>query len=318
MRIRQNPLDFEQELVKLASEIEQLEKDPGSSSKKLQSLKERLDTQFQKTLRNLAPYQRVLLARHVDRPTAKVLLSQIVDDFIELHGDRVFGEDSALICGLAKIGGLRVAICAQEKGKDINEKIKYNFGMLHPEGYRKALRIFRLAEKFKLPIVNIIDTPGAYPGDKAEERGQASAIALNLLDLAQLTVPTISVILGEGGSGGALALALTDKIFMFENAYYSVISPEGCASILFPNNAASHVAECAQMLKLSAQDLQKFGIIDGIIKERYAGLHWGWEESFEELKEMIVQSFHQFQNKTVENMLKERFEKYSRMGVFYE
>ena len=320
MRVPQNPLDFEIELVKLAKEIQDLNKNPRSEadSKTLLKLENKFYSRLNKIYSNLSPYQRVLLARHPDRPTARVLLSQIVDDFIELHGDRLFSDDYALICGLGRIGGLRVALCLQEKGQDLNEKIQRNFGMPHPEGYRKSLRIFRLAEKFKLPIVNIVDTPGAFPGDQAEERGQASAIALNLLELAQITVPTLSVILSEGGSGGALALALTDKVFMFENAYYSVISPEGCASILFPENSAARVSECAAMLKLSARDLQSFGIIDGIIKEQLGGLHWGWEESFEQLKRVIVETFYDFQSMTVEAMLKARSEKYLKMGVFTE
>ncbi len=308
--ILKNPLPFENEIFKLTQElITCSDKEAARLQKKLEELKK-------KVYLNLTPYQRVQIARHLDRPTAQTLIQEVFHDFIELHGDRRYGDDSAIIAGLAKLDLYRVALVAEDKGQGLKQRSKRNFGMPHPEGYRKALRIFKLAEKFRLPLITIIDTPGAFPGDQAEERGQAQAIAENLLELAHLTIPTISIVLGEGGSGGALALGLTDKIIMFENAYYSVISPEGCASILFGEDAVKHVATCAEMLKLSAADLKKMGIVDAIIPEPLGGLHWGHEESFKILKDHLLKQISEFSGKSVEDILSARKRKYYEIGIF--
>ncbi|MCS6962266.1 MAG: acetyl-CoA carboxylase carboxyltransferase subunit alpha [Deltaproteobacteria bacterium] len=309
-----NPLPFENDLVKLDKTID--DKLARGELQEAERLKRKFENLKRKIYSNLSPYQRVQLSRHLDRPTSLTLIREVFRDFIELHGDRRWGDDPAIVGGLAKLGQFPVVVVAQEKGQGIKEKPKRNFGMPQPEGYRKALRLFRLGEKFGLPVVTIIDTPGAYPGDHAEERGQAQAIAECLLELAHLTVPTISVVLSEGGSGGALALGITDKIFMFEFAYYSVISPEGCASILFGDDATKYIADCASMLKLTAEDLKKFKIIDDIISEPMGGLHWEFRESFDRLKERLISSILEFSNVTVDEMLKKRMHKYYSMGVF--
>lgn len=309
-----NPLPFENELVKLYEDFEE-KKRAGRKSEAEKAWKKFQEAKT-KIYSNLTPYQRVQLSRHLDRPTASALVKLIIEDFIELHGDRRFGDDPAIICGLGKIGQFRVVVIAQEKGGSLKEKAARNFGMPQPEGYRKALRHFRLAEKFELPILTIIDTPGAYPGDEAEERGQAQAIAENLLELAGITVPVVGVLLSEGGSGGALALGIVDRLFMFENAYYSVISPEGCASILFGEDAQKHVAKCADMLKITSENLYRFKIADEIIKEPLGGLQWGYEESFGLLKDRIVATLAEFSRITVEELLDRRRARYYSIGAF--
>lgn len=309
-----NPLPFENDLVKLYEELEEKQK-TGRKSEIEKALR-KFEEAKGKVYSNLNPYQRVQLARHLDRPTSITLIKFLIDDFIELHGDRRFGDDPAIICGLGKIGQFRVVIVAQEKGGSLKEKTLRNFGMPQPEGYRKALRLFRLAEKFELPIITIIDTPGAYPGDEAEERGQAQAIAENLLELSSITVPVIGVLLSEGGSGGALALGIVDRLFMFENAYYSVISPEGCASILFGEEAQKYVGKCAEMLKVTSENLYRFKIVDEIIKEPLGGLQWGYEESFRMLKDRILATLAELSRITVEELLERRRIRYYSIGAF--
>ncbi|PMQ02467.1 MAG: acetyl-CoA carboxylase carboxyl transferase subunit alpha [Dictyoglomus sp. NZ13-RE01] len=266
--------------------------------------------------KDLTPWERILLARHPQRPTFLDYLNELFEDFVELHGDRYFGDDPAIITGFGFFEGESVAIIGQEKGKDIQEKIKRNFGMPHPEGYRKALRIMKLAEKFNIPIFSFIDTPGAYPGIGAEERGQAMAIAVNLKEMSLLQVPIIVVVLSEGGSGGALGIGVGDHIMILENAYYSVISPEGCASILFRD--ASKAPEAASALKITAEDLFNLGLVDEIIPEPEGGAHTDLLKTAENIRKALKKAYKNLKNKPVETLLKERYEKIRNYGKFLE
>ena len=235
---------------------------------------------------------------------------------MELHGDRVFGDDPAIVGGLCKIDGKKVMIVGHQKGRSTEDKIYRNFGMANPEGYRKALRLFKMAERFNIPIVCFIDTPGAYPGMEAEERGQGEAIARNLMVMSGIKVPIVSIVIGEGGSGGALGLGVSDKIFMLENAVYSVISPEGCAAILYKD--ASKAPEAAENLKISAQSLHKLGIIDGIIEEPLGGAHRDYKCAAVNLKNVILSSFSQLEKLSVEQLLENRYNKFRQIGSFIE
>ena len=263
--------------------------------------------------------ERVRTARHPERPYALDLFEHMFEDFVEIHGDRRFWDDAALICGFARLDGREVAVIGQQKGRDTNQRRHRNFGMPKPEGYRKALRLMKLAEKFNRPLITFIDTPGAYPGIDAEERGQAEAIAFNLKEMARLEVPTVVVVLGEGGSGGALAIGIGDRVLMMENAVYSVISPEGCAAILWKDAAESEKA--AESLKLTADNLGDFGIIDGVIKE---GEEWTFSELTEDeekldettlrIKETLLNTIKELEEMSVHDRLQARFEKFRAMG----
>lgn len=261
-------------------------------------------------------WQKVLFARHQKRPTSIDLISYLIDGFIEVHGDRHFGDDKSMICGIGLLNGQPVTVIGQEKGKSTKEKIEHNFGMAHPEGYRKALRAMKQAEKFHRPILFIIDTPGAYPGIGAEERGQASAIATNLAEMMTLKVPLIAIVLSEGGSGGALAIGVSDYLYMFENAIYSVLSPEGFASILYKD--ASLAKKAAAIMKLTANDLLEYQVIDEIIPECSEGLHHESKASFHYLKESITQKFQELASLEQDELLKRRYEKFRCMGKFIE
>lgn len=256
--------------------------------------------------------RRVQLARHPDRPYALDFINTLFNDFYELRGDRRFSNDPAIISGFASFRGIPVAIIGQQKGRDTKQRRYRNFGMPKPEGYRKAARIMLLADKFKRPIVSFIDTPGAYPGIDAEERGQAQAIANNLLIMARLSVPVIIVIIGEGGSGGALAIGVGDSVLMLENAIYSVITPEGCAAILWKNSTES--ARAAQALKLTAQDLLKIGLVDKVVKESVDGRQLSWEQMIEELSSMILTSLKNTQALQPEKRISERYRKLRSLG----
>ncbi|ABX81079.1 acetyl-CoA carboxylase carboxyltransferase subunit alpha [Acholeplasma laidlawii] len=260
-------------------------------------------------------WQRVKLARSADRPTSKSLIKAIFPDFIELHGDRLYGDDEAIVGGLATFNDIPVTVIAEEKGTDTQNRLKHNFGMPHPEGYRKALRLMKQAEKFKRPIITIIDTPGAYPGLGAEERGQAGAIALNLKELMVLKTPIIVIVLGEGGSGGALAIGVGDHIMMFENAIYSILSPEGFASILFKDSTRAN--EAAHLMKLTAEDLKSFGIIDEIILEG-KGLNTDPEVGYTNLKKQISKQLTKLMKTPVEKLLVNRYDKFKKMGEYEE
>lgn len=261
-------------------------------------------------------WDRVLLARHPKRPTAVHVIEHLIDDFIELHGDRLYKDDKAFITGIGYLNKMPITVIAEEKGTNTQDKIIRNFGMPHPEGYRKALRQMKLAEKFNRPILFIVDTPGAYPGLGAEERGQAWAIAYNLREMIGLKVPLISIVLSEGGSGGALAISVSDEIWMFENSIYSVLSPEGFASILYKD--ASLAKKAAALMKLTADDLYQFGICDRIIPEGKGGLHKEYRTPYKTLKEQLTKTFQQLSEVPIDQLLENRYEKYRKIGEFYE
>lgn len=258
-------------------------------------------------------WSKVLLARHPKRPTAKALIEYVFDNFIELHGDRLFGDDKSIIGGLGFLDKMPVTVIAQEKGETTEDKIKRNFGMSHPEGYRKALRLMKQAEKFNRPVILIIDTPGAYPGIGAEERGQASAIATNLTEMIDLKVPLISIVLGEGGSGGALAIGVSDEVWMFENAIYSILSPEGFASILYKDSSLAKKA--ASIMKLTSKDLFDYKIIDFVVPEVKDGLHTNITYSFDILKKELIQKVSELKEKEILTLLNNRYNKYRLIGA---
>lgn len=261
-------------------------------------------------------WKKVKLARHPKRPTVKTVIDYLIEDFIELHGDRLFGDDSCIISGIGYLGKIPVTIIGQEKGVSTTDKIARNFGMPHPEGYRKALRLMKQAEKFNRPIVFLIDTPGAYPGIGAEERGQASAIAVNLSEMISLKVPLISVVLSEGGSGGALAIGVSDEVWMFENAIYSILSPEGFASILYKDSSLAKQA--ASIMKLTSEDLFKFKIIDYIIPEAKEGLQENVKYSLEILKKQLIHKIKYLKDIEIKQLLELRYQKYRMIGVYDE
>jgi len=265
---------------------------------------------------SLDSWDKTALARHPDRPVFQDYLKELFTEFYELHGDRLYADDPAIICGIGEFKGRSVFVIGQEKGKDTGEKIYRNFGMAHPEGYRKSLRIMKLAEKFKKPVLIFVDTPGAYPGIGAEERGQALAIADNIIKMVALKTPTIAVIIGEGGSGGALALASADRVLMLENAIYSVISPEGCAAILWRD--AMKAKEAALALKISAQDLYERGFIDEIINEPAPGAHVKKKETYAVVAESIEKHLNEIESMDLKELLERRYARYKNMGVFKE
>ncbi|MGL4426124.1 MAG: acetyl-CoA carboxylase carboxyltransferase subunit alpha [Cetobacterium sp.] len=265
---------------------------------------------------NLNDWDRVSIARHPERPYTLDYIENITTDFVELHGDRLCKDDPAIVGGLCKIDGIKVMIIGHQKGRTIEENIFRNFGMASPEGYRKALRLFKMAERFSIPIVNLIDTAGAYPGIEAEKHGQGEAIARNLLEMAGIKSPIVSIVIGEGGSGGALALGVADKVYMLENSVYSVISPEGCAAILYKDS--SKAEEAANNLKISGKSLQSLGIIDGIIKEPIGGAHRDYKCAANDLKSVILSSLLELSKLDVDTLLKNRYNKFRKMGSFIE
>jgi acetyl-CoA carboxylase carboxyl transferase subunit alpha len=267
------------------------------------------------TVQEKTPWQRVQNARHPKRPHTLDYVQRILTDFQEIHGDRLFGDDPAIVCGMGRLEGQPVLLVGEQKGRDTKQKLHRNFGMPKPEGYRKALRAMQLAAKFGRPIITLLDTPGAYPGIDAEERGQAEAIARNLREMARLHVPMIAVCIGEGGSGGALALGVTNLVFMLENAVYSVISPESCASIIYRDSGKAEQAAAA--LKLSAPDMLKLGLVDGIIPEPPAGAHEDHDEAARLLKEQLVRSLRDLSTLTPNEAVQKRYEKFRKMGNFF-
>jgi acetyl-CoA carboxylase carboxyl transferase subunit alpha len=264
---------------------------------------------------NVTPWESVEIARHKDRPTGKYYIETIFKDFIEFHGDRNYGDDKAIIGGIASLNDISVTVIAITKGSNTVENIERNFGMPNPEGYRKALRLMKQAEKFKRPVICFIDTPGAFPGIGAEERGQGQAIANNLFELSRLKTPIISILTGEGGSGGALALAVADKIFMLEHSIYSILSPEGFASILWKDS--SRAKEAAAVMKITAKDLKDFNIIDDIIREPRGGAHKTPSKTAKNIKEIIENAFEELKNREVNLLLEDRYKKFRQMGNFY-
>jgi len=313
-------LDFERPIASLYKKIDELKKLGKSGALDLESetsaLEKRIESLRREIFSSLTPIQVVSVSRHQQRPTTLDYIGQIFEDFVELHGDRYFGDDNALVGGFAKLDGRPVMVLGQQKGNSTKENIFRNFGMAHPEGYRKALRLMKMAEKFNNPVICLIDTPGAYPGIGAEERGQAEAIARNLREMALLKVPMVCVITGEGGSGGALGIGMGNRVLMFEYSIYSVISPEGCAAILFKD--ASRAAEAAQNFKLTAKDLFELKVIDSIIKEPLGGAHNDLKIAAENLKEALLAQLSDLKNLSPENVVKDRYNKFRNFGEFIE
>jgi acetyl-CoA carboxylase carboxyl transferase subunit alpha len=313
-------LDFEQPIAELEGKIEELRYVQDDSALDISEEIERLNVKSQTLTKDiyakLGAWQISQVARHPQRPYTQDYLNGMFTDVEELHGDRAFSDDPAIIGALARFNGEPVMVIGHQKGRDTKEKIYRNFGMPRPEGYRKALRLFRLAEKFQLPIITFIDTPGAYPGIGAEERGQSEAIARNLFVMAELRTPIISVIIGEGGSGGALALGVADQMLMLQYSTYSVISPEGCASILW--KSADKAAEAAETLAITASRLKTFGLIDRIVNEPLGGAHRDHEAMMQTLRKVLTDTLRQFQGKSMDEVLQERFDRLMSYGKFKE
>jgi len=311
-------LEFEQPLLDIEKRIENLRQtsintgvDATSTIKKMEF---ELIEKRNEIYKNLSRWERVQLARHPKRPYSLDYIKKITSYWFELHGDRNFADDPAIVSGIAVIDTIKVIIIAQEKGRGTKDKVYRNFGMPKPEGYRKALRIMKIAEKFNLPVVSLLDTPGAYPGLGAEERGQGQAIANNLIEMSQLKVPIISIVIGEGASGGALGIGLADKIICLENTWYSVISPEGCASILFRDS--SRAKEAADSMKVTSYDLLEMGIADEIIKEPNGSAHIDIDATSQLLKETIIRNFTNLKKYKIEDLIEKRIEKYSNIGSY--
>jgi acetyl-CoA carboxylase carboxyl transferase subunit alpha len=312
-------LDFERPLLDLERQIEELKRIAGDKvdvTKELRPLEDKLAALRAEIYKTLTPMQRVQVARHPKRPYPLDYLNTVFTDFVELHGDRLFRDDPALIGGWARLDGTSVMVIGHQKGRDTKENLRRNFGMAHPEGYRKALRLMHLAEKFGAPVITLVDTPGAYPGLGAEERGQAEAIARNLIEMASLRTPIITAVIGEGGSGGALAVGLADRVLMLENSVYSVISPEGCAAILWKD--ASQRERAAEALKITARDLLDLGVIDEIIPEPPGGAHADPEAAAAALGEALTRHLHLLRKVKFVKLLKRREEKYLSMGALTE
>ena len=313
-----NYLNFETEIKDLENELEKL-KDPYNQdglsevdTHKISSTQSEIDEKLKNIYSNLDPWQTTMVARHEDRPKSKFFIDNLFEDFISLSGDRYYGEDKSVLTGFAKFNGQSVLVIGQEKGEDLESRIERNFGMMRPEGYRKTIRLMKLANKFNIPIISFIDTPGAYPGVGAEERGQAEAIAKSIECCMELKVPTIAVIIGEGGSGGAIALASSNKVIMLENAIYSVISPEGCATILWRD--PKKMLDAAKAMKLSAKDLLKLKVIDEIIKEPVGGAHRDRDLMLENLKKSLISNLEYFKELSSEDIVNERKNKFLKIG----
>ena len=309
---------FEEPLIVLRKQIEELEKYPErkGSDKELDRLRSRLRRETNEVFRGLSRWEKTLLARHSDRPYTLDYVALLTEEWIEIHGDRGYADDPAIVTGFAIFRGRHVAILGHQKGRDTKGRIRRNFGQPRPEGYRKALRVMKMAEKFGRPILTFIDTPGAYPGIGAEERGQAEAIARNLLEMASLRVPIVVTVTGEGGSGGALALSVGDRIYMLEYSIYSVISPEGCAAILWKDQDKKEVA--AEAMKITAPDLLELGIVDEVIPEPLGGAHTNPRTTAARIGEKIEEALDALEDKPVEQLLQERYDKFRGMGVHVE
>ncbi len=320
-----NYLDFEKPLEELEIKIHELNQLKNNADENILAALEKFEKKSRELqieiFHNLTPWQKCQIARHPDRPYTLDYIKIITNDFVELHGDRVFSDDPAIIGGLASIENFSLLIVGHQKGRGVKERIKRNFGQPHPEGYRKALRLMKLAEKFAIPIVTFIDTPGAFPGIGAEERGQSVAISTNLMELSLLSVPIISIVIGEGGSGGALALSVADRLFMLEHSIYSVISPEGCAAILWNKKnglTKNDYSTASSALKLTAKDLLDFKIIDGIIEEPLGAAHRSLEETAMNIKRCIINSLKELKEISRTVLLSDRVKKIKRIGIFTE
>ena len=313
-------LEFEKPLLELERQIDELKR-LGSERQidvdgELAGLSAKLETLKGELYRTLTPMQRVLVARHPRRPDTLDYLSSIFTDFIELHGDRLYRDDPAIVGGWARLSGVSVMVIGHQKGRDTKDNLKRNFGMPHPEGYRKALRLMRAAEKFGAPVITLIDTPGAYPGLGAEERGQSEALARNILEMSALETPSVAVVIGEGGSGGALALGVADRVIMLENSVYSVISPEGCAAILWKD--ASQRDRAAEAMKITADDLLRLKVIDEIVPEPLGGAHQDPDATGEALRAALIRHVTELRKIRPEKLVRRRAEKYAAMGSYAE
>lgn len=314
------PLDFEAPILELEDKIEELRSFSVSTnvnlSDQIAQLTERCNEKKRAIYSKLTPWQKVQVARHPDRPLTSDYVRMLAEETIELHGDRAYGDDPAILTALCRIDGRRILVVGHRKGKDMSEKLACNFGCPHPEGYRKALVKMKLAEKFGIPVLTLINTPGAYPGMGAEERGQAFIIARNLMEMAVLRVPVISVVIGEGGSGGALGIGVGDRLLMLEHAYYSVISPEGCAAILW--KSAAFKERAAETLKLTATDLERFGILDEIIPEPLGGAHRDPTAMITTVKEAVFRHLDELEKLDADTLISQRYTKFKAVGIFAE
>ncbi|MCQ9208368.1 MAG: acetyl-CoA carboxylase carboxyltransferase subunit alpha [Omnitrophica bacterium] len=313
-------LDFEKPILELERKIEELraltQSENINLSSEIKQLAQRLNKLKREIFENLTAWQIVQIARHPQRPYSLDYINLIMEDFVQLHGDRLFADDKAIVCGVAHVDDQKVMVIGHQKGRDTKENLFRNFGCAHPEGYRKAIRMMRMAEKFSLPIVIFIDTPGAYPGIGAEERGQAHSIAYNLREMTTIAVPIVIFVIGEGGSGGALGIGIGDKVCVLENAYYSVISPEGCAAILWRDRARA--PEAAEALKLTGKDLLEMGIIDEIIKEPLGGAHRNHEVCAKNIKTAIKKYLEELLTLSKDNLLEARYKRFRKIGAFKE
>lgn len=311
-------LDFEQPIAELEAKIEELRRLEGGQDfdllKEISALEQKSQTLTQSIFKNLSDWQISQLARHPQRPYMLDYVKEVLTDFTELHGDRAFADDAAIVGGLARLEGQAVMVIGQQKGRDTKEKIRRNFGMPRPEGYRKALRLMKMAERFNLPILTFIDTPGAYPGIDAEERGQSEAIARNLIEMAELKVPIICTVIGEGGSGGALAIGVGDVTMMMQYSTYSVISPEGCASILW--KSASNAPDAAAALGLTATKLNNLGLVDVVVEEPIGGAHRQPKQAAVNLKKALVEQLNLFKNQPIDKLVEARYQRYMNYGNF--
>jgi len=309
-------LDFEKPIAELESKIAELRHLPNSGdvdiAEEVMRLQDRVQKQLRATYAKLTPWQRVQVARHAERPHAQRYIDRLITDYMPLAGDRAFGEDAAIVGGVGRLAGRSLVVIGQEKGDDTDSRIKHNFGMARPEGYRKAQRLMKLADRFRLPVLTLVDTPGAYPGMDAEERGQAEAIASSIDTCLEIGVPLVSVVIGEGGSGGALAIASADRVFMLENAVYSVITPEGCASILWRDNA--NAQDAAEAMKVTATDLKKLEVIDEVIPEPMGGAHRAAEETIDLVGKVVTEALADLAQLDADTLRKRRQEKFLAMG----
>ena len=310
-------LDFERPLARLEQEVRELEAVQAAKgvdyTAELRELRHNYTALLRKTYENLTAWETVQVARHPQRPQFRDYVERLCPEFRELHGDRRFGDDNAIVAGLARLGGHKVVLIGHHKGRDTKEKIKCNFGCGHPEGYRKALRCMKLAEKFGLPVVCLIDTAGAYPGIGAEERGQAESIAVNMMEMSRLRTPIVAVVTGEGGSGGALGIGVADRVAMMEHAWYSVISPEACSSILFKGNEAA--AQLAEALKLTSKYLKPLGVVDTVVPEPLGGAHRDPHTAAHHLEQYLAKTLRDLKRTKVENLLERRYDRFRKLGV---
>jgi acetyl-CoA carboxylase carboxyl transferase subunit alpha len=318
--VLRHTLKFEQPLAKLEQQIVELEgmqaRKQVDYSAELRQLRNNYTAVLKKTYENLSPWETVQVARHPQRPMFRDYVELMTREFREIHGDRRYGDDKAIVCGLARLGGHKVMLIGHHKGRDTKEKIACNFGCAHPEGYRKALRCMKLAEKFKLPVVTLVDTAGAYPGLGSEERGVAEAIALNMMEMSRLRTPIVSVVNGEGGSGGAIGIAVADKVAMMEHAWYSVISPEGCSGILW--KGSDNAADAAAALKLTSKDLKGLGVIDAVVPEPLGGAHRDPHTAAHNLEQYLGKTIKDLKRCKIENLLERRYDKFRDLGRYQQ